>query len=157
MIHRRAVRAIMLTSERQVLLMQAQEPSSGFRVWFAPGGGMEPGENAEACLRREIQEETGLNDFDIGPLIWCRHHTFEWRDRLISQDEDFYWVKCKRFEPTILANPSKTELMDFQQFKWWSLREISTSDDEFAPRLLAKHLETLILNGPPKSPVDVGI
>ncbi len=157
MIHRQAVRGIMLTSQRRVLLMQAQDPASDFKVWFAPGGGMEPGENAEECLRREIHEETGLNDFDIGPLIWSRHLTFEWRNRLISQDEVFYLVNCERFEPTTQANPSETELMDFQQFKWWTTPEISTSEDEFAPRLLAEHLESLILNGPQKSRVDVGI
>ena len=147
----------MLTPERRVLLMQAQEPSSDFRVWFTPGGGIEPGEDAEECLHREIQEETGVIHVNIGPLIWRRHHTFEWGDQMLSQDEDFYLIPIQHFEPNIQANPSAPELMAFRQFKWWTPQGISASQDKFAPRLLAEHLESLILNGPPDNPIEVGI
>ena len=73
MIERKAIRAIMLTPEGRILLMQAQEPSSDFTVWFAPGGGIESNEMPEECLRREIEEETGVVLKDIGPVIWRRH------------------------------------------------------------------------------------
>jgi hypothetical protein len=47
--------------------------------------------------------------------------------------------------------------MAFRQFRWWTPQEISASQDEFAPRLLAEYPEALILNGPPDSPIEVGI
>ena len=79
----------MLTPEHRVLLMEVQEPSSGFRIWVTPGGGMEPGEDAETCLRREILEETNLVQVNIGPLIWHHHHTFEWDHQYISFESQF--------------------------------------------------------------------
>ena len=138
-------------------MMQARDPSSDFTVWFAPGGGMESDENPETCLRREIEEETGIVLTDIGPLIWRRHHTFVWNGQILSQDEDFYVVYIDEFEPDFTTNPSEAELMSFQRFKWWSPAEISRSRDIFAPRLLAKHLQNLIELGTPDKPVDVGV
>ena len=147
----------MLTPEHRVLLMEVQEPSSGFRIWVTPGGGMEPGEDAETCLRREILEETNLVQVNIGPLIWHRHHTFEWDHQMLSQDEDYYFVPIAPFEPNILRNPSEVEMKAFRQFKWWTPQEISASQDLFVPRLLSEHLESLILDGPPSHPIEVGI
>jgi 8-oxo-dGTP pyrophosphatase MutT (NUDIX family) len=147
----------MLSPERRMLLMQVQEPSSNFTVWFAPGGGAEPNKSPEMCLRREIEEETGTRITNIGPLIWQRHHTFEWDGQMVSQDEDFYYVPIDEFEPDSQTNPSRSELMAFLQFKWWSPDEIAASHDVFAPRLLAEHLRALIEKGIPKAPVDVGI
>lgn len=157
MIERRAIRAVMLTPEGRMLLMQAQEPSSDFTVWFAPGGGVESEERSEACLRREIEEETGVVLGDIGPLIWQRHHTFEWDGQMLSQEEEFHCVPIDEFDPDFTTNPSESELMAFRQFKWWTPDEISASKDVFAPRLLAEHLRALIEQGIPETPVDVGV
>ncbi|MEM9416729.1 MAG: NUDIX domain-containing protein [Bacteroidota bacterium] len=38
--------------------------------WMLPGGTLEPGENLQACLARELQEELAL-DVAIGPLLGC--------------------------------------------------------------------------------------
>lgn len=137
--------------------MQAQEPSGSFTLWFAPGGGIELDEDPGACLRREIEEETGIVLGEVGPLICRRHHTFEWDGQILSQDEDFYFVPTNEFEPDPRANPSETEMAAFRQFKRWMAEEISASPYASAPRLLADHLQELIEHGVPDTPVDVGI
>ena len=43
-----------------------------------------------------------------------------------------------------------------EEHRWWTVDEIEQSEDEFAPRAIAKHLRALIANGPPDEPVDVG-
>jgi nucleoside triphosphatase len=38
--------------------------------WGLPGGGIEPGEEAEAALRRELREEIGLEVSQVEPLFF---------------------------------------------------------------------------------------
>ncbi|KJL34110.1 NUDIX hydrolase [Microbacterium azadirachtae] len=52
-----AAYAVILDDDRRVLLARWTE---GRRVsWTMPGGGLEPGEDPEAAVRREVREETG--------------------------------------------------------------------------------------------------
>ena len=54
----------LLNEQHQVLLTRrAIEPSKG--TYSLPGGFVNPGESAEAAARREVTEETGLDDFQI--------------------------------------------------------------------------------------------
>ena len=157
MIRRQAVRAVLLTDNRRILMIQVQEPGTDFVLWITPGGGIEPNEDAETCLRREIQEETGLDRFDIGAHIWYRSHTFEWDNKVYEQKEDFYLVEIERFEPSMRGNPSIGELDIFRKYKWWKLEDIMKSADVVAPRQIAHQVESLILHGSPEDPIDVGI
>ena len=66
-------------------------------------------------------------------------------------------MRVDEFQPVMHNNPAEIELISFRQFRWWTAREISQSNAEFAPRQLSEHLEKLIDSGPPKSPINVGI
>src|SRR4051794_7975773 len=91
-VQRHAIRAILLTPQHELLLMRIRRPDNGAEFWVTPGGGRESDESAEATLRRELREELGLETFTAGPLVWRRHHTFDWCGRRFSQREDFYVV-----------------------------------------------------------------
>jgi len=43
-----------------ILLIRHQEHESGKSYWLLPGGGRIPGESPEACIAREMLEETSL-------------------------------------------------------------------------------------------------
>ncbi len=154
---REAVRAVLLTPEGKVLLIQAEEPASGFRLWLTPGGGMGPGEEPESCLRRELREETGLEEFRLGPPLWIREHTFSWAGRRISQRETYYLAETEWYEPTMRGNPEKVEIDAFVGFRWWTIPEIRGSNELFVPQRLGELLDDLIRHGPPPQPVRVGI
>jgi 8-oxo-dGTP diphosphatase len=56
-----------IVQDGQVLLVKRKyEPLAG--QWSLPGGAVEVGETLEACLVREMREETGL-DVSVGPVI----------------------------------------------------------------------------------------
>lgn len=58
-----------LVKNRKMLLLQRRDPRPKFNgKWEFPGGGVERGETVEACLRREIKEETGYAIRIIAPL-----------------------------------------------------------------------------------------
>ena len=44
----------------EVLLIRHLHPSDGRTYWLLPGGGMEADETPEACVARELVEETGV-------------------------------------------------------------------------------------------------
>jgi 8-oxo-dGTP diphosphatase len=50
-----------IIQDHHILLIKQTEHASGRSYWLIPGGGIEPGETEEACVQREMQEETGLH------------------------------------------------------------------------------------------------
>jgi 8-oxo-dGTP pyrophosphatase MutT (NUDIX family) len=114
-------------------------------------------ETAAACLRRELAEETGLQDVQVGPLLWTRSHEFAWNGRAIRQREAFYLVETALFEPTMADNPAPGERLAFRGFRWWSVEDLQQTSELVVPRRLADLLEALVRTGPPEEPFDVGI
>lgn len=57
----------------RVLLIQHRDRLSDRRYWVPPGGGLEPGESEEDCVRREVHEETHLDVEVRGLLLVVAH------------------------------------------------------------------------------------
>lgn len=59
---------VLLRRDEVLLVRRGRPPAEG--QWSLPGGAQELGETAEACARRELFEETGLQ---AGPLHMVAH------------------------------------------------------------------------------------
>jgi ADP-ribose pyrophosphatase len=57
--HPGAVAVVGVTADKQVLLLRQTHHPIGLTLLGLPAGTREPGESAEACARRELEEETG--------------------------------------------------------------------------------------------------
>jgi 8-oxo-dGTP diphosphatase len=156
-IQRHAVRALLLCEpDDRLLLMQIHLPDQDRHLWLTPGGGMEPGESPVASLIREVREETGFKVSNpVGP-VWTRRHVFGFRGATYDQRESFYLVRTPLLEPDPTQNPAAIEQALFREFRWWSLAEMERSDELFVPRQLASHLQSLLADGLPEVPVEVG-
>ena len=86
---RDAVRAVVLDPDDRVLLVRFE--FAHWSGWATPGGGVARGETDEVAIRRELAEETGLEAFELGPLVWTRTHLFE-LDEWDGQVERCYLV-----------------------------------------------------------------
>lgn len=146
-----ASRVLLLDPGDRVLLI-AHAPDAERRVWTAPGGGLEPGEDPVVGARREVREELGITP-EIGPWIWRRRVTFDFRGVWIDQDERWFLARLDRPDALDDAPLDDTGAIEA---RWWSLDDLRTTEASIAPAALADHLATLLGDGPPDHPVDVG-
>jgi 8-oxo-dGTP diphosphatase len=104
--------AVVVTKEGKVLLGK-RKGSHGAGTWSFAGGHLEFGESVEACARRELLEETGLEihsvALELGP--WTNDHIDENKHYITL----FVFVDQFSGTPTLLE-PDKCEGWDW--FDW---------------------------------------
>jgi ADP-ribose pyrophosphatase YjhB (NUDIX family) len=80
-----------IIKDHHLLLLHQRIYPSGRLVWLFPGGGIEAGETAEDCVKREMKEETNL-DVRVKELLF---------DDPTFQESDIYY----RVHQTYLCEP----------------------------------------------------
>lgn len=81
-----------LTADKKDIEILLIQDSKG--RWTIPKGHIEPGETAKMTARREIEEETGLRNFDV--LTWLGKIHFKYRraDKLVLMTTQIYLVQA---------------------------------------------------------------
>jgi 8-oxo-dGTP diphosphatase len=156
---RPGVRAALIDPDDRAMLVRFEFPQA--TVWATPGGGQEPGEDDETTLRRELHEELGLVDIEVGPHLWTRTHVIPFLDgRWDGQREHIYLVRTPTFEPQPALTWTQLNAERVYGMRWWTLDELEAARRDkvwFAPRALPALLADLVANGPPAAPLDVGV
>jgi len=149
---RRAVRALVLDPADRVMLVCVDDALGVW--WTLPGGGVEEGEDDAAALARELVEELGLRDVEIGPLIWTREHRLVAPRRWSEQRERHYLVRTPAFEPA--PELARSVLLDegVADARWFAVDELDALVT--GPRGLGRLVRGLLSDGPPPVPVDAG-
>ena len=80
-------------------------------VWTFPGGRCELGESPKSCLKREVKEETGIDEINIICLLGKKKGVYKDSD---GQDE-VYMYKC-----TTTQKPKLIEKEKFIEWKWFN-------------------------------------
>jgi len=151
-----AARVVLLDDLDRVLLFRGFDPAdveAGF-WWFTPGGGVDPEESLEQAARRELIEETGINDVDLGPRLWTRLAQFSFEGIAFEQREWFFLARTAR------RAVDTSGFMDYEQrsmtdHRWWGVDELRQSDEVVWPTGLASLLATLLTAGPPVAVIEI--
>ncbi len=149
---RKAARAVILTPQNEVLLMRMAFPWREEDVWILPGGGIEPGEDVEAAVAREVFEETGGTDIQIVGEVWRRESFVEETRTHLKQR--YFLVRAARFDAKA-TDLSEREMEWVREYRWWSAAALLRSDIAVEPIRIAEGLQDIIQSGLPPKPVEI--
>lgn len=126
--------AAVIVHEGRVLACQRSRSGRFALKWEFPGGKVQAGENLEAALGRELNEELGVQA-EIGAEVFRVHHKYEeMREEL---ELIFFEVR---------AEPDEIENRVFEKIDWVELQELQQMDFLEADReLIARLAEGKIL------------
>ena len=114
------VSAGVVTRENRVMLCQRRPDTHNGLKWEFPGGKLEPGENPEDALKRELKEELSI-EVRVGHIIDAVYHRYPDRDVLVL----FY--RCEIISGTPAA-------VDCNAIEWPMNDEVSRYDFAGADR-----------------------
>jgi TDG/mug DNA glycosylase family protein len=150
---RQGVRALVLDRADRVLLVRFEDTLGTW--WSTPGGGVEPGETDAHALERELAEEVGLDDYELGPLIWTREHWLVNPTRWGGQREHHYLVRVEAFDPRPAFTSAELVAEGVHEARWLAVDELERLTT--GPRRLGRLVRDLLEHGPPVEPLDAGV
>jgi 8-oxo-dGTP pyrophosphatase MutT (NUDIX family)/G:T/U-mismatch repair DNA glycosylase len=149
---RSGVRALVLDPADRILLVRFDDAMGSW--WATPGGGVDPGESDVDALTRELGEEVGLHEFELGPLLWTREHWHVNPRRFGGQRERCYLVQTDAFEIAPTFTEAELAAEGVHEARWFTLDELAGVTT--GPRRLEELVRTLLEQGPPTEPFDAG-
>ncbi len=156
---RTAARVVVLDQHGHVLLLEARDPADASKGqwWEIPGGGIEQGETSAEAARRELYEETGIVEAEIGPCVWTQHSKFTFAGWKFDQHEHVHVAWTDRIDLSTRkpGGLEAFEAMAFGGHHWWGLDELLSSDVQVLPRRLREFLPDLVAGELPAEPLDI--
>jgi 8-oxo-dGTP pyrophosphatase MutT (NUDIX family) len=142
---RSSSKVLLVDERRRVLLFSGIDRTKPDvpPLWFAVGGGLEPGETPEAAAIRETREETGLVISDPGPVVFTRRFTWDFEGQVYDQQEWYFLVRTATFEPSS-SEWTDVESATIRGHRWWSVDELRTTTETVFPEGLPERLERLL-------------
>jgi double-stranded uracil-DNA glycosylase len=116
---RQAVRALVVDPDRRLLLLHYANEYDSW--WITPGGGIDAGETDHDALRRELGEEIGLEEFEIGPLLWEQERYFMLDPAHCGQRNRVYLVRVPAMEARVISEADEA--------RWFTLDEVAALPD----------------------------
>lgn len=130
---REVARALLFDDGHRILLIHWRDPDTGREFFEPPGGHRERGESYEDALRREIAEETGILDLEIGHVLAEIDHSFTFAGVRYDCSERFFVCQLagtRRTQPSL----DDVESQGILGTRWFSGPDLAArSPDDFEP------------------------
>jgi 8-oxo-dGTP diphosphatase len=137
---RPSARLLVLDGQGRVLLFRFSHSDgalAGKTYWATPGGGLDEGESFADAARRELLEETGIDQIP-GPEIAIRNVQFMLPDGDIADADERYFLVRTDSAIDIANNPDPVERAFIAEMRWWSVAELGGSAETIYPENIAE-------------------
>ena len=141
---RRAGRVIVLDPDCRVLLMRYDDGPPNGRHWSTPGGGLNSGESFAEGAARELTEETGWTDVQLGDQVYEQEIVMGYGPEIVRQHECFFLATVAVRRREVIDVDGMHRADGIAAWHWWSLAEIDGTTEAIWPA----ELGTLIGNLP---------
>lgn len=152
-------RALVFDPDDRLLLIEyeavrpidpANPAALGF--WFMPGGGLEPGETHEAACRRELSEEIGVAEVELGPCVAVCDGPFRLFRKPRFARERYFLVRLAS-DAIDTSRLAETEDNPVRGTRWWPLDALAASAERVEPAGLATLAQRIVSGDVPPEPV----
>jgi len=149
---RKSARALLLNDRDEVLLIRHADQLRGHfqdpgcpGFWATPGGGIEPGEQPEEALRRELLEEPGLECVQIKRQVAYREVELSLpEDGAVLSQESYFLCRVSE-DPQLNQNGmSVSEKRLLKEIGWWSLEELGQMTERLRPTTIPALVENAL-------------
>ena len=153
---RPAARVVLLDRSARIFMVNAEDPLDPYKPswWEIPGGGVAHGEDSATAAARELYEETGISDVEMGPVIWTQRVLFTFGGYHFDSDEKIHvaWCDGGSYQPKHLE---ALEAAAFLGARWWEVDELLTSSEPVLPERLRDYLGPIARGQIPATPIDI--
>ncbi len=157
---RPAARMLIINPEDRLLLFRTESspmdparPISAY--WYVPGGGVEDGEGFEEAAHRELWEEVGIQDAELGPCVWVREQVLHFPGSGVAlAHERFFPVRVEHSELSF-ENMIDYEATVLERHHWWSAGELRATTDVVFPEDLPTLMPAILAGDYPDEPLRI--
>ena len=154
---RPTVRVILISPAGRVLLIRYQDRRTEQEpiFWLTPGGGVDPGETLTQAAQRELLEETGVTDAELGPIVWYDEPTVTYMGERFQILQSYFVAHC---DGETLSSAGWTELERevIREMRWCAPDELAGFSERIYPSRIAELLPDLIARRYPAEPIRLG-
>jgi 8-oxo-dGTP pyrophosphatase MutT (NUDIX family) len=159
---RETARLVLIDPQNRLLLMKVNDPATfslnqssvKSPLWVTLSGEIQSGEDVIATAKRELFEETGITDAEIGPAIWYGEQDLIWKGELTRLKETFVVVKTSDSQIVDIYRTPEEQLA-MLEVKWWHIDELEKTSETILPPNLAKFIYPILTQNYPTQLINI--
>jgi 8-oxo-dGTP pyrophosphatase MutT (NUDIX family) len=156
-LRRTTARTLLLDPDGRSLLIRSSDPVDRAKApwWELPGGGIEGRERPEDAAARELEEETGITEVQMGPCVWTQRVRFTFAGMRFDQFEHVHVAWTPAAVDLAPRRLEALEAMAFEGHRWWSADDLAVAPDQVFPARIREVLHDVVAGRIPPTPIDI--